>query len=597
MDPVTLAVVRGALEQIADEMDLHLIHAAISPIISETNDCAHGIFHPATGETIAQGRFGLPVFLANMQFTVQNVLAEAERAGGFKPGDIWILNDPYLSGTHLQDVVLVAPHFVGGELFALLASTGHWMDIGGSVPGGWTPTAQEIHAEGIIIPPVKLYDEGRLNRQLVRMFTANVRLPDQIAGDLSAMSNVFTVGRRGLDALVGRYGAETLRACVEEMMRRSEVQMRSYIEEIPDGVYRAEDFLDNDGIEDKPIRIALTLTVEGSSLHFDFSESDPAAKGPLNLARTTTQSTCYIALKHIFPEVPVNGGAFRPTRFTIVDGSVIAAVYPSPVSGYLEPIGRVFDVIIGALAQAIPQRTPAPAFGTIGVVTVGGRHPDTGQYFVSVFPYPGGYGATHAGDGLVHGTPPVSMANFMSIEMSEHRYPVVFDRFALRDDSGGAGRQRGGCGSTYRFHVTSDCVVSALGDRVDHVPFGIAGGGAAAPNAIRLGSGEREWIPPMRSKFEKQPMKAGDWFSAASPGGGGFGNPLERDVEAVERDLNLGYVGRATAEDVYGVVVAQQTETGGRCRYRLDKAATERRRRALAGGEGERRPTAACDRA
>ena len=584
MDPVTLAVVRGGLEQIADEMALHLIHAAISPIISETNDCAHGIFHPTTGETIAQGRFGLPVFLANMQFTVQNLLAEAERAGGFKPGDVWILNDPYLSGTHLQDVVLVAPYFAGGELFALLASTGHWMDIGGSVPGGWTPKAQEIHTEGIIIPPVKLYDNGRLNEPLVRMFTSNFRLPVEIEGDLSAMANVFNIGRRGLEALVERYGTQTLSACIDEMMRRSEQQMRSYIEEIPDGVYYAEDFLDNDGIEDKPIKIALSLTVEGSSLHFDFSSSDPGAKGPLNLARSTTQSTCYIALKHIFLEVPVNGGAFRPTRFTIPEGCIVAAAYPSPVSGYLEPIGRVFDVILGALSQAIPQRTPAPAFGTVGVVTVGGRQPATGRYFVAVFPYPGGYGASAAGDGLVHGTPPVSMANFMSIEMSEHRYPLLFEHFALREDSGGAGRHRGGCGSTYKFQVLSDCVISALGDRVDHRPFGITGGKEAAPSQVRIFSDGREFTPPMRSKLEKQPMKPGDWLHASSPGGGGFGDPLERNLNAVERDLNFGYVSRETAETVYGVVVADETNVGGMRRFRLDRQASESRRAGLLRG-------------
>jgi N-methylhydantoinase B len=569
MDPVTLAVVRGALEQIADEMDLHLIRAAISPIISETNDCAHGIFHPESGETIAQGRFGLPVFLANMQFTVQNLIEVARKQGGFRKGDVWILNDPYLCGTHLQDVVLVAPHFVNGKLFALLASTGHWMDIGGSVPGGWAPAAQDIHTEGILIPPVKLYDEGKLNTALVAMFTNNVRLPSQIEGDLFAMANVFSVGRRGLDALVERYGAETLEACITEMIERSERQMRSYIEEIPDGTYYYEDYLDNDGIEDKPIKFALSLTVEGSSLHFDFSQSDPAARGPLNLARSTTQSTCYIALKHIFPEVPINGGVFRPTRFTIPEGSIVSAAYPSPVSGYLEPIGRVFDVVIGALAQAIPERVPAPAFGTVGVVTVGGRHPKTNQYYVAVFPYPGGYGGHAKGDGLVHGTPPISMANFMSIEASEHRYPLQFEEYAIREDSGGPGQYRGGCGSQYRFRMLAPSVVSALGDRADHRPFGIAGGGDAAPSVVRFTNGGQETIPKMRSKAEKQPMQPGDRLAAASPGGGGYGDPKKRALEAVERDLNLGYISRKTAEEVYGVVIAEEKKIGNRSRYRL----------------------------
>lgn len=581
MDPVTLAVVRGALEQIADEMDLHLIHAAISPIISETNDCAHGIFLPDTGETVAQGRFGLPVFLANMQFTVQNLISHVTTKGGFKPGDVWILNDPYLCGTHLQDVVLVAPHFVEGELFALLASTGHWMDIGGSVPGGWAPAAQDVHTEGIIIPPVKLYDAGHLNEALVSMFTGNVRLPTQIEGDLFAMANVFHVGRRGLDALVARYGRDTLAACITEMNDRSEQQMRSYIQEIPDGVYSAEDFMDNDGILDQPIRIALKLTVDGSSLHFDFSGSDPAARGPLNLARSTTQSTCFIALKHIFAEVPVNGGAFRPTSFNITQGSIVAASYPSPVSGYLEPIGRVFDTVLGALAQAIPDRTPAPAFGTVGVVTAGGKHPATGDYFVAVFPYPGGYGGHSRGDGLVNGTPPVSMANFMSIEASEHRYPLQFDEFALREDSGGAGRFRGGCGTQYRFRALSEFVISVLGDRQDHLPFGIAGGEPAAPSIVRLGISGKEVRPPMRSKLEKQKLNPGDWIFAASPGGGGFGSPFERALEAVQEDIDLGYISRETAENIYGAVVREE-DVAVRPRLVVDIEASELNRRGKA---------------
>lgn len=580
-DPVTLAVVRGALEQIGDEMDLHLIHAAISPIISETNDCAHGIFHPTSGETIAQGRYGLPVFLANMQFTVTNLIALVAKEGGFRPGDMWIVNDPYVSGTHLQDIVLVSPYFADGELFALLASTGHWMDIGGSVPGGWAPRATEIHQEGLIIPPMKLYDQGKLNEQLVKMFTGNVRLPDQIAGDLSAMCNVFNVGRRGLDTLLARYGRERLVDCISEMMNRSEAQMRSYIAEIPDGAYRFEDFFDNDGIVDEPVKLCLTLTKSGTDLNFDFTGTGDKTRGPINLALTTTLSSCYVALKHIFPEVPVNGGAFRPTKFKIPEGCLLDVKYPTPVGGYLEVVGRLLDVIFGALAQAIPQRTPAASFGTTGVTTVAGRHPRTGRYFVSVFPYPGGYGGYDGGDGLVHGVTPQSMANFMSIEMSEHRYPVRFRHFALREDSGGAGKYRGGCGTTYSFEPWTDVLVSVLGDRVDHVPFGVAGGKSAAPNEVRYRSGNAEFVPALRSKYEKQPLKEGDLVMNASPGGGGFGDPLERALESVELDLNLGYISRATAERDYGAVIADTREAGEQTRYRVDMAASEQNRNKL----------------
>ena len=583
MDPVTLAVVRGTFEQIADEMDLHLIHAAISPIISETNDCANGIFHGQTGETIAQGRYGLPVFLAYMQFAVQSVIEVANRQGGFKPGDVWIMNDPYLGGSHLQDVQLVAPHFVDGKLFALMATTGHWMDIGGNVPGGWAPKAQEIHQEGIVIPPVRLIDGGRVNEPLIAMIRANVRLPDQIAGDLAAMSNVFTVGERGLSDLIRRYGEETVQACVQEMMLRSERQIRSYIAEIPDGTYSCAELFDNDGITDEPVPIRLSVTVVGEDMHLDFTGTSSRTRGPLNISRNTTLSTCYVALKHIFPDVPVNGGTFRPFRFTVPDDSMLAASYPAAVGAYLEPVGRIIDLVFGSLAQAIPDQVPAAFFGTVGVLTISGTHPRTGSYFVGVFPYPGGYGASRESDGLVNGNPPQSMANFMSLELSEHRFPIRFERFALRDDSGGAGWHRGGCGTDYTISVYSDCIVSVLGDRTRSSPFGVAGGMEAAPSEVEFTTDGSSWTPEYGGKQEKQLLRNGDRIRVDSPGGGGFGDPLTRDLALVEQDLNLGYISRGTAEETYGVVIAEAVQEGARERFRLDPAASEERRRSRRG--------------
>ena len=582
MDAVTLAVVRGSLEQIADEMDLHLIHAAISPIISETNDCANGIFHPTTGETIAQGRYGLPVFLAYMQFTVQKVIELAAADGGFKPGDMWIMNDTYLGGSHLQDVQIIAPVFADGELFAVMATTGHWMDMGGNVPGGWAPRATEIHQEGMIIPPVKLYEEGRLNTALVAMIRANVRLPNEIAGDLAAMSNVFSVGNRGIEALVKKYGSATLTLCLNEMIAYSERQMRSYIADLPDGTYNWEDWIDNDGIVDTPIPVRLAITVKGENMHFDFAGTGPMARGPLNMSRNTTLSSCYVAIKHIFPDVPVNGGTFRPISFNVPAGTLLAAEYPAACGGYLDPMGRVVDVVFGAMSKCLPEKAPAAFFGTIGVVAISGTHPKSGAYFVGVFPYPGGYGATRASDGLINGTPPQSMANFMSLEMSEHRFPLRFDYFRIREDSGGAGWHRGGCGTEYGFTTLSDTTVSVLGDRVDHAPFGIVGGGPALANKVEMVTGGRAWTPELRSKQEKEPFSAGDSLRAASPGGGGYGNPFERDLSAVEGDLNRGYISRATAESAYGVVIGEaRSRPAGNTVYRLDPLASAVRRKQL----------------
>ena len=518
-DPVTLAVVRGALEQVADEMDLHLIRAAISPIISETNDCAHGIYDPTTGETVAQGSYGLPQFLANMQFTVQRIIAAAAAEGGFADGDLWITNDPYLSGTHLNDVVLVSPVFVHGRLLALFANTGHWMDMGGSVPGGWAPSATEIHQEGIIIPPLKLYEAGRYNAALVRLVTANVRLPRQVEGDLAAMVNVFHVGRRGLGALVAKYGEETLGACICEMMDRSETQMRALVAAIPDGTYRAEDWFDNDGVVDAPLRVVLSLTVSGSDLHFDFTGTAGAARGPMNISDSTTKSMCLVALKHVFPDVPVNGGAFRPARFTIPAGTILAAAYPSPVGGTTDVTQRVVDLVFEALVQAIPDLVPAAPFGTTGVATLSGRDPRTGGFFVAVYPYPGGYGGSRGSDGLVNGTPPGSMAKFMSVEMSEHRYPLRFDYYRIREGSGGAGTHRGGCGSAYG--ITALTPVRAVRAGGPGGPPAARRAGRrcpAAANEVRITTAGQEWTPPFRSKIERQPLAAGDSVRLASPG-------------------------------------------------------------------------------
>jgi N-methylhydantoinase B len=359
IDPITLSVVRSGLEQVCNEMDLHLIRSALSPIISETNDCAHGIYDGRTGETIAQGELGLPVFLANMQFSVQSVIEKAERTGGFKPGDVWILNDVYLAGTHLNDVNLVVPVYVGDELFALLASTGHWMDIGGAGPGGWNPDATEVHQEGLVIPPVRLYEDGKLNEPLVEQIMANLRLPQEIRGDLTAMSSAIRMGEGRLRELIERHGIDDVRACLGELIDRSERQMRSHIEEIPDGTYSYSDYLDNDGLVDEPIEVTVQIAVSGSDMRIDFTGTSPAVRGPVNLARNSTVSACYVALKHIFPDVPINGGTFRPATVHVPPKTLLSAEYPSPTSGYLEPIGRVLDVMFGALAQAIPDLVPA----------------------------------------------------------------------------------------------------------------------------------------------------------------------------------------------------------------------------------------------
>jgi N-methylhydantoinase B len=289
-----------------------------------------------------------------------------------------------------------------------------------------------------------------------------------------------------------------------------------------------------------------------------------------------------VAIKHLFPEVPVNGGTFRPMHFNVPVGSMLAAEYPKPVGGYLEVSSALMNVVFGALAPAVPERVPAAWFGTTGALTFGGSHPETGRYYISTWIYPGGYGGSHASDGLVHGTSPLSLARLMSFELAERRAPIRFEEVVLREDTGGAGHRRGGCGSTYKMSVWADTSVSMLGDRVDHRPFGVFGGGEGAGNEVVFNLAGVNWIPPMRSKCQNVVMRSGDSVKASSPGGGGYGKPFERLPESIEDDLNLGYISPKTAENVYGVVIADRTRLGDRIRYTLDRKATEARRRQLA---------------
>ena len=300
-DPLTLAVVGGALEQIAEEMDLTMKRTAFSPVISEANDLANGIYHPQTGEVIVQGKWGLAIFIGIMQFTCEAVIREAE-SRGVAEGDVFLVNDPYSGGTHLMDVGMVKPFFYEGEFFCWLANRGHWPDMGGSVPGGFGANTTEVYQEGLRIPPVKLYAKGELNQDVLTILMANIRVAEERHGDLQAHLAAFSVGEQRLTRLLHKYGHNTVWNCIETLKGRSERQMRSFLEEIPDGVYEFEDFMDSDGVEHKPLRIALSLTIEGSGALLDFSESSPPCRGPMNSVISTTKSASFLGFKHVFPD-------------------------------------------------------------------------------------------------------------------------------------------------------------------------------------------------------------------------------------------------------------------------------------------------------
>jgi N-methylhydantoinase B len=551
VDPTTLAVVRGYLEEVVDEMDVVQVKAAFSPIVSEMRDRANGLFRIDTGETVAQGHFGSPIFITTMQHGVQSVVAWLKHLGReWEPGDAYLLNDPFLGGTHLQDAKLVAPFFWDGEPLMLLANTGHWMDVGAAQAGAFGPTCRSIFEEGVRLPVMRFARNNEIEPEMLELVRANNRLPDLQEGDLRSQLNALHVGGRRLHRLVERYGPDVVKACIAELDARSQQQMEDRIARIPDGVYRASDFLDDDGLTDLPLHMEVTVTVDGSHMTIDFAGTDGPCEGPMNMAKPTTITACYTGLKHLFPEIPINAGCFRPVDVVIPPGCLLDAQPPHAVGGYVEASAKVVGLVFQALVQAVPDEASATSFETGGVMVISGEN--KGEVFVAAFPYGGGYGASAGCDGLVNGTSVVGMASFPSIEMSEQDYPIQWNRFGLREGSGGPGHWAGGCGNEYDFTVEVDTTLSVLGDQSKSPPAGVLGGSPGAPNEVAY-TLDGEWRDPdLGVKVAPVRIRAGDRIRARSPGGGGYGAPDARDHESVSRDVALGLLTAEAATEAYG---------------------------------------------
>ena len=554
LDPITLAVLNGRLVQIADEMDATLYRSAFNPIIAEAHDACHGLYHAETGATLVQGTSGLPIFVGAMAFAVKAVIDKAARDGDLTPGDTYLFNDPYDGGTHLNDIRLVRPLMRRGRVFAWLASVGHWLDVGGNVPGNFNAKATESFQEGFRVPPVKLIRDGVLQQDIIDILAANSRVPQSNWGDLNGQINALDLGARRLEALLDEYGDDTVAAALAQLSARAEALMRANIAALPDGTYSYDDFLDNDGITDVPLRIALDLTIAGDRMRLDFSRSAPPCDGPLNIARSTTVACCYVALKHLFTDVPANAGCLAPIEFVIPDTTLLAVNAPRPVGGYTETILRVIDVIFGAFAKAAPARANGSPFATINALSLAGWREHGRKWVIFCF-FGGGLGGNPDGDGLNHGNNPISTATIPPLEILESLYPVMFTQWALRPDSGGPGQHRGGLGAIYELTTLSEsgAEVFLLGERGKYPPFGVNGGQTAALNRFVYETDVGERIPALVSKITDVRIKPGQKVRLETPGGGGFGDPAARDPARVARDVRLGYVSPEAARRDYKV--------------------------------------------
>ena len=556
LDPVTLAVIQAGLQQVCDEMDLTFSRAAFSPVIAEADDRSDGIYSAEDGSLIAQGSKGLPVFVGVMQFSTRTILERIR--GGLtaapEPGDIYMVNDPYLGGTHLMDVRFAMPVWRDGQIFCWLSNTGHWPDTGGAVPGGFSASAISAEQEGLRIPPVKLFKKGTLDTEIWQIICSNIRVSDQRIGDVQAQASALLVGAERLAVLLDRYGDATVTQAIAEMRSRAAQQMRAMISLIADGSYTATAFVDSDGVVNEPLKIAITVSKTADGLTFDFSQSSPPCMGPMNSVRATTLSSVYLAMRHIFPDVPISAGAFEPLTVTGIQGTFLDAQYPRPVSGCAAEVSqRIAEAVFAALVQAIPDRVTAAPAGTSGNFGLGGYDPDTGQSYVMYQISGGGYGGNADHDGLSNGCSTIGISKAPPVEIMEQKFPVLYRRYALHEGSGGAGMHRGGFGLDYEIELLrGEARASFVMDHGRTGPLGAQGGQDGAVNRVEVIRNGQTFVPPHLSKAQDIVLAPGDRVRVRTPGGGGFGDPAQRDPVLVAEDVRLGRYTVAQAQRLWG---------------------------------------------
>ncbi|WP_264554794.1 hydantoinase B/oxoprolinase family protein [Halocatena marina] len=559
IDSVTLEIVRNACEAITEEMNANLIRTGYSPNIKERRDCSCALFD-ADGEMISQAE-NMPVHLGAMPFSVAAAI-ERYPPETLEPGDAILLNDPFRGGAHLPDLTLVTPVFVKERVVAYAANRAHHADIGGSRAGSVAADSTEIYQEGLRIPPIKLYEGGEPNDTAMEMIRANVRTPDERRGDLRAQEAANETGRQRFEALTEKYGITLLTAALEEIKDYSERRMRAEIESLPDGIYSFEDVLDDDGRGATDLPVATTVTIDDDSIMVDFDGTAEQTAGPVNAVFAVTASATYYAVRCVTdPDIPPNHGCYRPIDISAPAGTIVNPEPPAAVvGGNLETSQRITDVVLGALADAATERVLAGCQGTMNNVTFGGTDPRDDSPYAFYETQGGGFGGRAGIDGMdgVH----VHMSNTMNtpVEVLETVYPLRVMRYELRNNSGGAGEFRGGLGLRRDIGVRKhSAAFSLLADRHRHEPYGLAGGSEGGSGVAYLfENGLDEGTSTSNSDRERLPGKVvreltpGSVVSIRTPGAGGYGEPEERDPEAIARDIKLGKVSTEAARKRYG---------------------------------------------
>jgi N-methylhydantoinase B len=464
-----------------------------------------------------------------------------------------------------MDVRFAMPFWRDGRVWCWLSNTGHWPDIGGAVPGGFSASATAVEQEGLRLPPVKLFKRGELDREIYAIICSNIRVADQRIGDVKAQAAALALGAERLGRLLDRYGDATVTAAVAELRARAEAQMRAAIATMPDGTWDSVAVVDSDGVVNEPLTIRLRLTKRGDGLDFDFAGSSPPCAGPMNSVRATTLSSVYLAVRHVFPDVALNAGAFAPLAVRGIEGGFLDAQYPRPVSGCAAEVSqRIAEAVFAAMAQAIPDRVTAAPAGTSGNFALGGFDPARGRGYVMYQLSGGGYGGNADHDGLSNGCSTIGISKAPPVEIMEQQFPVLYRRYALREGSGGAGFRRGGFGLDYEVELRrGEARASFVMDHGRTGPQGALGGGDGAVNEVSVWRGGVAHVPEHLSKEQDIPLRAGDRVRVRTPGGGGYGDPFAREPERVAEDVRLGRYTADEAARLFGVaLVAGRVDAG-----------------------------------
>ena len=573
IDPITLEVMRNAFNSIADEMNTSLVRASYSTNIKDRRDCSCAIY-TTSGDVVAQSESGTPLHLGTMHAAVHTAMA-VYPLEDMEPGDAIAYNVPYPAGPgHLNDMSLISPVYHEGRVIAIAANQAHHVDMGGYAPGSMPFGVTEIYQEGLQVPPVKMFKRGRLDRDLWAVVAQNVRTPFEGRGDLEAQFAANAVGELELNKLGDKYGVDTVGRYQEELLNYSERRMRSALRALPDGTYEFEGVLEGDGIDEDLHVIRTSSTAKGDEIKIDFTETEDAVRGPLNCRLPSVAACVYYVLRAVLdPDLPANSGAYRPIEVVTREGSILSATYPQAVcNANIVTTQRVVDTMIGALSQAVPDRVLAASSGTKNLLNIGGIHPRSGEYFQYIETYAGGQGAMPNQDGQDAVQNHMTNTRNAPVEVLEVAYPLRVEAYGLVPDTEGAGKYRGGVGMVRSMRVLADEVMlTQSSDRREKTPWGLFGGlNATGMSCTVFGpDGTNE---SLRSKVTTY-VDGDRLIRTQTPGGGGWGDPRERDADAVRLDVVEGLVSPQRALDVYGVAIDPDT-------LAIDESETSRLRNA-----------------